>query len=1267
MKNKFENSLQVKSDWKQSLESAQILLQKKSLQEQSDFLVSTLREVFHVSGEFWFAHPHYPLPEEDAPQIIDEMSDLSPVVMLSYKGHTPHYLLHDKKINCELQPNSIVQSASLPVICENILLGVIEIKPMEADGILPPTILADIIDFLALCAMPMQIYRLSVLKNWRVEQLSIVRKISDRIANITDLDSLCSQVTDVVRERFSYYFVAIFICEDSGELCCRSSASADPSINAPDGFDFKQGSGIIGWVVNHKEEILVEDVHQHPFFHPHEFLLKTRSEAAFPLMIGDRMLGVLDVQADKIKAFHEMDLVVLRTLADNIAIAVEGARLFSGLNRRTEQISTVFDISHALSSILDFDLLMDEVVKTIQQRNQYLQVNVYTVHSGRGKIIFRTGTGERSQAYRDAFLTFNIDDEKGILPWVAREEKTFVSNDVRNEPLYRSPVFMESIPRSEISVPLITGGEIVGILDIQSDQENAFDANDVFFFEALSAGIATAIRNATLFRSEQFRRQVAESVRDIAGILSNSSSLEELINRILEKLRESLPCDAASIWLTSKNTDNQVELTLAVSQGLQHKRLSRINLSDDTQGKWINTALNSDEPVIRIPSDQRGLLGEVLNLPSNYSAIAAPLRAGGDTVGLITLVHHQPDRYGAESRLITQTFAGYAAAAIKNNQLFASVREQAWISAVLLKVAEVNRQTRSLDDLIEKTVNLIPELIGCSSCAAYLFNQPLNIYERKAACGFEQNGQPTRQLPGDQAAFQVAHRLLSPVTAYFSRGDFLLSAKQDSPVGIILPLVIREQILGVVWVGSCNNDRPFSDENLKVLTGISNQTATAINNLLLLENQQQDAYITSALLQVAQTVAGKNDLPGILNSILDMLSAFAGIETSAVFLKNPSQPGFRPVTAHRGLPDRGLRSLETYLFPGDFPLLDKVTENADILLAPLNPQQRMGLQWTKVKHQMLPKEAFRQKPQEGGWLIGIPLHEKDEIFGALVLLDKPISGYSLEKRLDLLNGIGGQITQALQNDRLQNELRENEKLQQEFQFARNVQQTFLPRELPNLPGWDMASLWEPANQVGGDFFDLFIPRPGTFCAVIADVSDKGMPAALYMAVTRTLIRSFAQENITPGDILTKVNDLLLQDNPAGMFVTAVVILGDSSTGLIQYANAGHNPPIIFDESQQVVELPRGQIALGVVVNQAYQNHSLEIQPNSYLILYTDGVTDTLSPSGADYSLNGLKHLISANIFKKANHFTGELEKDLTQFRAGLSCVDDVTVLTLHRL
>lgn len=1266
MKRQGENSLQITPDWKLFLESAKLLLKTGSLSEQSRLLLQTIDELFSVKARFWFAHPFYPLPGDEYQETVDGTSDLYPIINSTFSDHQPHFCLVDGQPVSKVSLRTPLAAASLPVCCDNDLLGILFLEKTKDNPISTQKI-SEIENFLSFCAMYLQIYRLNILKSWRVEQLSIVREISDRVTNIANLENLCAQITDTIREKFQYYSVAIFSREKDGDILCRSSASSVLSSGHSPSDDNLHGSRIVDWVADHREELIVEDVSRYAGYEYQESLPDTHSEVAIPLMIGERLLGILDVQSEKVQAFHEMDLLVLRTMADNIAIAIEESHLFASLNRRTEQMTTVFEISHALSSILDPDELLTEVVKTIQEKYRYLQVNVYTVHRGRGKIIFQAGTGERSREYREAYLTFNIQDKQGILPWVAREGKTFLSNNVTEEPQYRSPHFLHSTAMSEISVPLQAAGELVGILDIQSDRINAFDDNDTFFFEALSAGIANAIRNATLFRSEQFRRQVAESVRDIAGVLSNSSSLEELMDRILEKLQESLPCDAASIWLTSTDEGESNQLTLAAFRGIQPGRLIRGFHINAMGGQWIQDALKSEAPVIRSRFDSRGPLGEALNLPDDYSAIVAPLRAAGETVGLLTLAHHQPDRYGSESRLITQTFAGYAAAAIQNNRLYASVSEQAWVSTVLLKVAEANKDARSIDELTEGTARLIPELIGCSTCAVYFYNQPLKIYERKATCGFSQDAYPARTLPKDQPAFVFANSLLTPINAFYSHGDFLLTGRHDMPCGVILPLVIRNQNLGMIWVGNSDNRQSFDESILPVLMGISNQTATAIENLLLVENQQQDAFIAAALLQVAQTIVSQDDLPGILDSILRLLSILAGVETAAFFLESQDFTGYLPVTSSTGFTNEALRSVEASLFAGDFPLLDVVKENKTILLAPLSHHQKSFTQWTSIKRFYNQEDATGQKPQEGGWLIGIPLIAEEKTVGSMVVLEKPISGTLLEKRLDLLAGIGRQTAAAVANERIQDEKLEKEKLQQEFLFAREIQRTFLPRQLPAIKGWDVASLWQPANQVAGDFFDFFLSQPEAFYAVVADVSDKGMPAALYMTVTRTLIRSFAQENLSPGQILKKVNNLLLQDNPSGMFVTTAIIKGSRQSGILQYANAGHNQPLVFGRNTTPRELQKGEIALGILENQDYPDHAIEIQPDSFITLYTDGVTDTISPSGETYALKGLTRLILKTRLNKAANLAASLENDLMQFRAGLSCVDDITVLILHRL
>jgi len=156
-----------------------------------------------------------------------------------------------------------------------------------------------------------------------------------------------------------------------------------------------------------------------------------------------------------------------------------------------------------------------------------------------------------------------------------------------------------------------------------------------------------------------------------------------------------------------------------------------------------------------------------------------------------------------------------------------------------------------------------------------------------------------------------------------------------------------------------------------------------------------------------------------------------------------------------------------------------------------------------------------------------------------------------------------------------------ERLETEIQLARQIQQTFIPETLPQHPGWELAARWKTALQVGGDFYDVIELADHKLGIIIADVADKGVPAALFMALTRTLVRAAVAENLSPAEVLKRVNDLLIPDTRQGMFVTAVYAVLDQDNGEITYANAGHNPPLWIHSSKQTEKLTRTGIALGV--------------------------------------------------------------------------------------
>ena len=165
-----------------------------------------------------------------------------------------------------------------------------------------------------------------------------------------------------------------------------------------------------------------------------------------------------------------------------------------------------------------------------------------------------------------------------------------------------------------------------------------------------------------------------------------------------------------------------------------------------------------------------------------------------------------------------------------------------------------------------------------------------------------------------------------------------------------------------------------------------------------------------------------------------------------------------------------------------------------------------------------------------------------------------------ERRLEIVTGIAQQIALAIQNERLKQAMVVRERLESEVQLARQIQQTFLPNRLPKWAGWEIAARWQTARQMGGDFYDIFRLSHDRLGLAIADVSDKGLPAALYMTVARTLIRAYAQNARSPAAVLSRVNHPLVADSPYAMYVTAAYAILSPETGELAVCQRRPQPP-----------------------------------------------------------------------------------------------------------
>ena len=1063
--------------WRQIIQLGEQLMQQESLATRRDLIVETVSHLLDCQVEVWLDEGMFRLPGLNQANLFPAKPPEGPMLEAFTTGIP--YASKGQRI-----------SLAFPLKNGGVSLGAIQVarpaRPFKRKEI---GILEGLVGHVSLALVAAHRY---AVEQWRIEQLTLVRRVSAQIANVLDLDELTRRVTKLIQRTFNYYYVAIFTHEPDHEyLRFRSSAGQARGRGKP--LRIRVGDGLIGSVARSGEEAITNDVQIEPRYRFLSLLPETQSEAVLPLKIEGQILGVLDVQSDRLGAFHPNDLLVLRALVDTIAIAINGVRLYGELKRRAEHLEMVAEVSNDITSILDLDELLKKVAALIKERLGFPYVHLFTVHPNRRQIIYEAGSGARSASLKGYVIS--LDNEEGIIAWVAREGRTILANDVTKEARYSPSPLPPEDTRSELTIPLVFNNHVVGVLDLQSDRMEAFSEEDHFLCEALADSVASAIHNADLYQTERWRRQVADSLRDVAGSISAEIGVEDVLDSILGELEHDLPCDVAAIWLL----DNE-QLYLAHIRGAESPDV------DDALRRWpesyvfLAAALDSEQPVIRKPEDPIGPTGAARGFSADYSSVAAALRAGDRPLGVLTLSHHAPGRYGHEAQAITSTFANYASVAIENARLYDAAQEQAYASAALLQIAQAVANSKSLDETIGSVVRITPILVGVKACGIYLWEE--GHFHPAQAYGFSEEAQ-----------------------AVLSGKDFLKS------------------------------------------------------DFLLLE----------AVREGARTVVGL-----LANAV-----------------------------------------------PVDW--LDPLLANTE-------------------------QETFYALQTGEHLLIGFPLVIRNDFYGVMLVEEEAEDRRFRSKRVEIVTSIAQQVVLSIQNEHLQLETVVRERLEHEVELARQIQKTFLPEHLPEISGWDLAATWLTARQVGGDFYDVIELPGGRLGLLIADVSDKGMPAALFMALTRTLIRAVVYNTLSPAEALQRVNALIIPDNRESMFVTAVYGVLSLGNGEFTYANAGHNPPVWKSGAGKKLEfLHRTGPALGIIEDLAMEQRTITLGLDDLLFLYTDGLTEAFSPEDEIFGDERLQQALNLAKTSSATQVLDALEVAVNKFMDPLPAADDLTMLALKRV
>ncbi len=312
-------------------------------------------------------------------------------------------------------------------------------------------------------------------------------------------------------------------------------------------------------------------------------------------------------------------------------------------------------------------------------------------------------------------------------------------------------------------------------------------------------------------------------------------------------------------------------------------------------------------------------------------------------------------------------------------------------------------------------------------------------------------------------------------------------------------------------------------------------------------------------------------------------------------------------------------------------------------------------------------------------LLAAPLRSERGVVGVLQVVNRVGGGAFNDDDLGFLEGIAGNVAVAVENARLLAETREQlaalqrateehaalEALRRELDIAREIQQSILPIQFPQQQTVDVFARMLPARDVGGDFYDFFAVDEHQLGIVIGDVSGKGIGAALFMAVSRTLVKATALNGLTPAACMDRVNRLLLAENTSDMFVTLFYAVVDKRGGHVRFANGGHNPPLLRRSDGSLESLPRTGPLLGVLDGVEFEEGSLRMHPGDALVLYTDGVTEAADTQLCLYGEDRLLSLLASSQAASASQLVQEVVESVQAYSAGSAQTDDITLLALR--
>lgn len=690
----------------------------------------------------------------------------------------------------------------------------------------------------------------------RAVQIQVAAEVARDATAVREMDNLLNRAVNLIRDRFGFYHAGIFLNDEQGEYAILTAATGEAGrqMIALE-HKLKIGEvGIVGYVAGSGQPRIALDVGQDAVHFRNPWLPETRSEMALPLQVNGRVIGVLDVQSQAEAAFEADDVAILQTMADQLAVAFETARLFDATRRQLEELTVLHAVATAGAEATSVNMLIERTTQVIGEKLFPDNFGVILLDEASGLL-----HAHPSYRERPSLCQGSIRLGQGITGQVALDGRPRRSGDVTLDPTYLA---VDPLTRSEVCVPLKAGERVIGVINAESTRLNAFVEADERLLATLAGQMATAIEKLRLFEAEHRRREEAETLRDATSALTSTLDLNQVLDRILTNLRGVVPYDSSCVFLVQNNC-------LKAVAGRNLPEPNELECDFPLDDDLFQAVLQAGRAVI-IPEVQEDPRFEGwCGTHDVRSWVGIPLIVRGKVIGYLTLDNNTPNAYGETEAELAQAFANQAASAIHNAQLF-NAEQQRSAELEALRQASL-RLTSSLEwqPVLEAIIEQASKLIAANDAQIFLFDsERLTFGAALKSSALPNSDSPpagNREPQPSSLAYSVARsgqRIVIPdmATHPLFQGKAQQAALQDGDqhgallpgAMIALPLRVGSQVLGVMNMTFAAPHR-FNPNELRVLELLADQAAVALENArLYAEAQRRAKELAAALAQLRE-------------------------------------------------------------------------------------------------------------------------------------------------------------------------------------------------------------------------------------------------------------------------------------------------------------------------------------------------------------------------------------------------------------------------------